>query len=135
MEVAGATDVGVGYRRPVRGCFGPPAIEVVLQDGVDRGVGARADVQCPFAGGFEPLVAMALGQPQNADASAEPLLGMRLLTQDDLDKCRRVASDLASSPLEALWRQIGEATVARLPRDNQGENRATIRMRKAPGMG
>src|SRR4029077_11024836 len=113
MEVARATDLGVGYRRPVRGRFGPPAIEVVLQDGVDRGVGARADLQCPFAGGFEPLFAMAHDQPQNADASAEPLLGMRLLTQDDLDKCRRVASDLASSPLEALWRPIGEATVAR----------------------
>ena len=75
MEVARATDVYVGYRRPVRGGFGPPAIKVVLQDGVDRGVGARADLQCPFAGGFEPLGAMAFGQPQNADASAEPLLG------------------------------------------------------------
>jgi hypothetical protein len=31
MEVAWATDVAVGYRRPVRGGFGPLAIEVVLQ--------------------------------------------------------------------------------------------------------
>src|SRR6478736_9290288 len=113
MEVARATDVYVGYRRPVRGGFGPPAIKVVLQDGVDRGVGARADLQCPFAGGFEPLGAMAFGQPQNADASAEPLLGMRLLAQDDLDECRGVASDLTGSSLEALRRPIGEATVAR----------------------
>ena len=67
MEVAGATDVRVDYRRPVRGGGGPSAIEVVLQDGVDRGVGARADLERATAGGFEPLGAEAVGVPQDAD--------------------------------------------------------------------
>ena len=55
MEVTGATDVGVAYRRPVRGGAGRLAIEVVLQDRVDRGVGARADLQRPTAGGLQPF--------------------------------------------------------------------------------
>ena len=110
---SGATDVAVDYRRPVRGRCGPLAIEVVLQDRVDGGVGARADLQRPAAGGLEPLGPVALGQPQDADAGAEALLGVRPLAQDDLDECRGVAPDLAGPPLEALRRPVGVAPVAR----------------------
>ena len=76
VEVAGAADVGVGDRRPVRGRRGPSAIEVGLQDRVDRGVGARADLERAAAGGLEPVGAVGSGQPQDAEAGAEALLGM-----------------------------------------------------------
>ena len=45
MEVAGATDVRVHDRRPVRGGGRPSAIEVGLQDGGNRGIGARANFE------------------------------------------------------------------------------------------
>ena len=57
MEVGGAADVVVRDRRPVRGCCRPLAIEVGLQDRVDRAVGARADLKCSAASGFEALAA------------------------------------------------------------------------------
>ena len=76
MEVTRATDVVVDDRRPVRGDCGPLAIAVGLQDRVDGGVGARADLQRPAAGGLQPLSPVALGEPQDADAGAEALLGV-----------------------------------------------------------
>src|ERR1700674_4678738 len=113
MEVGGATDVAVDYRRPVRGGYGPLAIAVGLQDRTDRGVGARTDLERPGAGGLEPFAAVALGQPQDAHAGAEALLGMRSLAHDDLDQGRRVAPDLGGLPLDALRRPVGIALVAR----------------------
>src|SRR6516164_1700981 len=87
VEVGGAADVLVRYRRPVRGHGRPLAIEVVLQDRVDGAVGARTDLERPAAGGFQPLATMGLGQAQDADTGAEALLGMRALPQDGLDEC------------------------------------------------
>src|SRR5882757_3481289 len=63
VEVAGATDVGMNYRRPVRGGGGPLAIQIVLQDGRHRRVGARADVEGATASGFEPFMAEVGGVP------------------------------------------------------------------------
>ena len=88
------------YRRPVRGRCRPSAIEVVLEDRVDRAVGARTDLERAAASGFEPLAAIGLGEPQDADAGAEALLGVRALPQDDLDQRRGVAADLAGLPPE-----------------------------------
>jgi hypothetical protein len=76
----------VRYRRPVRGHGGPLAIEVVLEDRVDGAVRARPDLQRPAAGHLEPLAAIGLGQPQDADAGAEALLRVSALAQDDLDQ-------------------------------------------------
>src|SRR5215471_15263431 len=98
MEVGWAADIVVSYRRPVRGGCRPLAIEVVLQDGVDRAVGTRTDLERTTASGFEPFAAIALGEPQDADTSAEALLGMRALLQDDLDERRGVLTDLGGSP-------------------------------------
>src|SRR5580704_9305253 len=95
MEVGGAADVVVRYRRPVRGHCGPSAIEVVLQDRVDRAVGARTDLERPATGGFQPFAAIRLGEPQDADAGAEALLGVSTLAQDDLDQGRGMAADRA----------------------------------------
>jgi hypothetical protein len=85
VEVAGATDVRVHDRRPVRGGGRPSAIEVGLQDGGNRGVGARANLERAATGGFQSLIPEAVGVPEDADRGAEALLRMRLLAQDDLD--------------------------------------------------
>jgi hypothetical protein len=79
----------------------PSAIEVVLEDRVDRAVGARTDLERPAAGGLEPFAAIGLGQPQDADAGAEALFGLRTLAQDDLDQRRGVAADRAGLPPDA----------------------------------
>ena len=112
MEVAGATDVGMNYRRPVRGGGGPLAIQIVLQDGRHRRVGARADVEGATAGGFEPFMAEVGGMPQDTDRGAEALLWMRSLAQNDLDQRRCLRPDLVRPSLDALRRPVGIAPVA-----------------------
>jgi hypothetical protein len=57
MEVTGAADVEVRNRRLVRGSCGPFGFEVVLQDRVDGGEGARADLQRPAAGRLQSVAA------------------------------------------------------------------------------
>src|SRR3990170_6518343 len=109
MEVAGTTDVAVKYRRPVRGLGGPPAIEVVLQDGFDARVGTRPDAERPTTGRFQPITAVGRDEADNANRSAEALLGMRALTQDDLDQRRRVGPDLAGTPPQVLLCPVGIA--------------------------
>src|SRR3974377_2597828 len=99
MEVAGATDVAVDNRRPVRGDCGPLAIAVGLQDRADGGVGARADLKRAGAGGLEPLSPLALCQPQDACAGAEGLLGVGLSGEGELDERRRVTPDLSTPSL------------------------------------
>src|ERR1700739_1276876 len=86
MEVGWAADVFVRNRRPVRGRGRPFAIEVVLQDRVDRTVGACADLKRATASGIQSFATVALGEPQDADASPEALLRVRALSQNDLDE-------------------------------------------------
>src|SRR6201999_2300356 len=113
VEVGGAADVVVRYRRPVRGRCRPLAIEVVLENRIDRAVGARPDLERAGTSGFETFAATRLGQPQNAGAGAEALLGVRALPQNGLDERRGVAADLAGLPPQPLRRPIGIAPVAR----------------------
>src|SRR5260370_865618 len=104
MEVTGATDVGVCNRRPVRGRCGPFGFEVVLQDRIDGSEGARADLQRPAAGCLQPVAAIALDQPDDADRGPESLLRVRALAHDDLDQRRGIAPDLAGLPSDPLRR-------------------------------
>ena len=76
----------MGDRRPVRGGFGPSAIEAGLEDRADRGVGAGADLERAPAGRLEPVGIMGAGQPQDAEAGAEALLGVAALAQDRGDQ-------------------------------------------------
>ena len=70
-------------RRCVRGALvrGAP-IEMVVEDGLDRAMGARADVDGALGGGFQTLGAIGTGQPNNAETSAKALFGMRTLFED-----------------------------------------------------
>src|SRR5271169_5572507 len=109
---AGATDVVVDNRRLVRGGCGPFGFEVVLQDRVDGGEGARADLQRPTACRLQPLAAKTFDQPDDADRGAEALFGVRALAHDDLNQCSAIGSDLAGLPSDPLWCPVGIATVA-----------------------
>jgi hypothetical protein len=53
MLVARAADVGMGDRRAVRGTLCDVPIELVVEDGADRSVGKRADLD--GARGLWPL--------------------------------------------------------------------------------
>src|SRR3984893_12193766 len=109
MEVTGATDVGVRNRRPVRGRCRPFGFEVVLQDRIDGSEGARTDLQRPAAGRLQPVAAIALDQPGDADRGPESLLWVRALAQDGLDQRRGIAPDLAGLPPDPLPGPLGIA--------------------------
>src|SRR5258708_2091659 len=112
MEVAGTTDVGMRNSRLVRGRCGPFDFEVVLQDRIDGGEGARAHLQRPTTSRLETVAAITLEQPDDADRGPESLLRVRALAHDDLDQRRGIAPDLAGLPLDPLWRPIGVALMA-----------------------
>src|SRR5215475_5136040 len=95
MEVTWATYVGMHYRRPVRGGCGTFGIEVALEDRVDGGVRACADLKRPAAGGLQPLPAVTLGQADDADRGEEALFGVRALAHDILGQRCGMAPDLA----------------------------------------
>ena len=66
MVIVGATDVLVEQAGQLG--LGSLSVLAVVQDGCDRGVGARAQRQCARAGGIEAFCPVALLQPQDADA-------------------------------------------------------------------
>ena len=70
-------------RRAVRGALGCGlAIELVVEDGADRAVAARADLKGPQASRFDALAAEGFDEPDNAQAGAEALFGMAALLKD-----------------------------------------------------
>ena len=60
------------------------AIELVVEDGTDRSVGERADLDGACGGGFETIGAERSGEAQNAEAGSESLLGMGPPLQDKI---------------------------------------------------
>src|SRR5580693_7533165 len=109
MVVARAADVfveqaGVVWlaRLPVLG---------ILEDRGDRAVRAGAECQRPCTGGIQPLGVVARRQPENPDAGAEPLLGMRPRAQDDLDQRRGVIADYCRLSQDPLVRPVAVAPV------------------------
>ena len=90
-------------RRSVRGALlrGAP-IEVVVEDGFHRTVGARANVDGALRCSFQTLGAMGTGQPNNAETGAKALFGMRTLFEDQFAKRRRRRSDQACVGTDAL---------------------------------
>ncbi len=95
-------------RRPAPARRGRP-VEAGLQDRGDRAVGARADGQPALAGRLEPDLAVGLGQPQDAQARPEALLGMRLGAHDRLDQRGRAGPDLGGKGQHPRRRPAGVA--------------------------
>src|SRR5215470_3428833 len=113
MVEGGAADVAVNDRGPLRGFFGPFAIELGVEDGFDGAEGAGADGERALAGRLHPLAGKAPYKLHDAAAGAEALLGVTLLAQDDLDECRGVRADLGGLAHDALDRPIGITSMAR----------------------
>src|SRR5258708_35073179 len=83
VVVATPADVGVPDRGRVRRVrFGKGAIEPVLQDGLDRAVGGRADIVATPGRRLDALRSVALHEAEDAKARAEALLGMWLRLHD-----------------------------------------------------
>src|SRR3954447_2974088 len=84
MVVAGAANVRViGQQLALDGLpRRRAAIETVLEDRLDRAVGAGADVEAALAGRFQPVGAVMPRQTQDADGGAVSLLGVRPALQD-----------------------------------------------------
>ncbi len=112
MEVTGAADIAVLDRGPVRGGFGPSAMEIVLQDRIDRRIGPRPDGQCPLASRLQRLGAVWLRQAHDAEAGAESLLGVAAVAQDHLDQGRGIGPDLRRPRLQPFRRPFGMAPMA-----------------------
>ena len=101
-------------RRAVRGPLGPClAIEVVVEDGLDRAVAAGADLKGAQAGRFDALAAEGLGQPHDAQAGAEALLGMAAFFEDQLAQGAGGLADGRGFAADAFDGPIGEVPVAR----------------------
>ena len=111
MEIMRATDIGVIDRRSVRGLSGCAAIEVVLEDGANRGVRPCPDLQGPFTGGLQPFASMGPSQAKDADARAEPLFGMGFATQDDVDQDLGIGPVGGGVATDAGWGSTGVTTV------------------------
>src|SRR5207247_2401551 len=59
-------------------------IEFVVEDGTDRSVGERTDLDGPRGVGFQPYDTDRPRQPQDAEAGAEALVGVRPVLQDKM---------------------------------------------------
>ena len=93
------------------------AIEAVLEDGVDVAVRAGLGGPGPGTGRFHPLAPVALGEPQNAQAGAITLLGVRAILEDGLDEGGGVGADGAGPveqargrPLQVLAMRLGHVS-------------------------
>src|SRR5882672_726325 len=86
-------------------------IEAVVEDGVDRAVRSGADLEATAAGRLEAVDAVLAGEPQDAHAGAEALLGVRAAAQDDVDQGGGVWPDGGGFALDALVRPAGVAAM------------------------
>src|SRR5215469_17160847 len=89
IVVTRAANVGMNDRRAVRGPRGCSAsIELVVEDGADRAVSERADLDGARGGGLQPRDTERPRQAQDAEAGSEALLGMRSMLEDELaERC------------------------------------------------
>ena len=99
-------------RRAVRGARlrGTP-IEVVVEDGFDRAVGAGTDIAGTLRRRFETRGAIGTGQPDDAQTGTEALLRVRPLLEDQLAKRCRRQSDQPRVLTDAVDRPAGIAPV------------------------
>jgi hypothetical protein len=76
-------------RRTVRGSLvSGVSIELVIEDGADRAIAERTDLDGACRGGFQPCDAERPCQPQDAKAGSEALLGVGPLLQDEIAERR-----------------------------------------------
>ena len=80
-------------RACVRGLVRRPPIEIVGEDGFERAVAARPDIEGMRAGCLQTLRPIGTGEPHDAEAGAEALFGVRSLSEDHVTERRGRRSD------------------------------------------
>ena len=100
-------------RRSVRGALvrGTP-VEVVVEDGFDRTVCSRADVDGTLRRSFEALGAIGASQPDDAETGAKALFGMWTSFEDQFAERCCSRSDQACIGADAIDRPAGVTPVA-----------------------
>ena len=94
-----------------RGARWGQSVETAVEDGLDRPIGARVDVERAAAGRFDALSAEALHQAHDAQAGAEALFGMRALDENPLAQQGSASADGGRLAADPLNRPIGEAAM------------------------
>ncbi len=109
IVVAGTTQIGVIEERGGRIVFGGCVVGIAGEHGGDAP--AIEDAQFDSAGGdrFEAGGIDAAIGAQNAEASTEPLFGMRPAGEHGADQFLGVGSDLAGPTVEPIRRPLGVA--------------------------
>jgi len=104
VVVIGATQIGVfdGQTGLGRGADDALLVQTVLQDRFQAAVGRGADGDGPFASGFQAIVAVGLGEAQDAQARPVTLLRMSALVQKALYDRAGMRPD-ARGPVEQAW--------------------------------
>ena len=86
-------------------------VEPLVEDGFDRPIGSRTDVQGAAAGRFDTTAPKAASQPHDAQAGAKTLFGVWPFGEDPLAQQRRAGADGSGFPGDALDRPVGETPV------------------------
>src|SRR5271165_4986431 len=102
MVVARTPDVGVEDRRAVRGPLQDARVEIVVEDGLDRAIGAGFDLKRPEARRLYALAAEGLCKPDDAKARPEALLGMGPVLEDEVAKGRGGGANRGRLPADPL---------------------------------
>jgi hypothetical protein len=123
MVIARAADVGMKDRRALCGARmdGMP-IELVVEDGANRSVSERADLDGAGGGGFQPRDTKWARQMEDAEAGAKALLGVGPLLENEIAErrgCRPdeggVSTDAAYGPVSITamtgWHVVGDGGV------------------------
>src|SRR5829696_8887111 len=113
MVIARAADVGMEDRHAVGGALlGGVAIEIVVEDGLDRSVGPGADIESPRRGRLDALGAEGFDQTDDAETRPEALFGVRALLKDQLAQGSAGWSDRGGIALNAVDRPVCVTTMA-----------------------
>src|SRR5262245_8778361 len=95
-------------RRTVRGpLVCGVSIELVVEDGADRAIGERADLDGVRCSGFQTCDTERPRQPQDAEAGSEALLRMGPLLQDEIAQRRGCRADERGVPADAADGLVG----------------------------
>ena len=93
-------------RRAVRGLVRGVPIELVIEDGTDRSISERADLDSARSGGLHTCDTERSRQAQDAKAGSEALFGVRPVLQDEFaERCGcwpdegSVSADAADGPV------------------------------------
>jgi len=100
-------------RHAVRGLLAcGVSIELVVEDGTDRAVGQRADLDGARSGGLQPCDTERPRQTQDAEAGSEALLGMRPPLQDEFAERRGCRTDEGGVPADTTDGPVGVTAMA-----------------------